>query len=725
MSKVFQEKSGKVIVAEQSGATRALLVEVVRGLGFKDVTGVPSIKDALSMLEVEPIIWCIVPLGADQNENAMHVLQICLQNPELRDLRVSILIEESEMYCLPAAFEKGLISWHQKPFTKDSIKSDFANFIKRLEDYQWDVSLVAGDYLREQLVLNQSYEDLLKFERSLAETYPMRADLLLNCAIPLVKAERKDEAKLMLRRAMLLDPSLEARVNDIAAKYLDGDYKGGAGETDNVLGLERVLVVDSDEAVHKNVKEVLEEIGVKDVEAFVDGEAALKHLEDHPHPSLILQEWRIPKVPGPLFIQRAKSKGAQNVPIIVISSLIQSEDMPFVREMGVAAIVNKPVDRALLLRTLVNTVMQDRAPTDQYALERKIRELLVAKNLKDARELFDHYKSNDKVPVGMKKTMEAEICLASGEFENARNFGIEAIKMNGDSLFALNLLGKALMHLKDYAAAVRCFEKAQSLSPLNIERLCNLAEVQSEMGDVKSAEESLEKAKDVDSGSERVKEAEAKVAVNSGDSERAKKIMKQLDSLSNVVAYMNNQAVSWARAGHVDRGIEQYHKTLRAIPDEKSEVIATVDYNLALAHVRAGQYDEARGYLEKSLEKGLFKVSGKAKSLLARLRRALETGSKIVIRNESHENHHGDSDQSAETTKSAAIPIEAAAKEHRDIVSRISARRGEIGCFMIFNPTTIDTRARVLFDNPPRFNTRRAITREVSMGADKMLKSGS
>ena len=119
------------MVIESSGAARTLLSEVVRGLGFADVTGVPGIKEALGLLEVETIGWLITPVLADPKENGLQLLKLFCSEPSLRGLQISFLVDESELPLLPDAFANGLLSYHFKPFTKDSLTSDLAEFFAK------------------------------------------------------------------------------------------------------------------------------------------------------------------------------------------------------------------------------------------------------------------------------------------------------------------------------------------------------------------------------------------------------------------------------------------------------------------------------------------------------------------------------------------------------------------------------------------------------------------
>ncbi len=144
MDVFFRDRDVKVLVVDPSGASRTLLSEVIRSLGFADVNGVPNLKDALGVLEVEKVRWLITPVFPDQHENLLQVLNLYTSVPELQQLRVSALVEETEMDLLPSCFERGLLSYHKKPFTKDSLNNELKDFLQRYEKFSWRSSLMAG-----------------------------------------------------------------------------------------------------------------------------------------------------------------------------------------------------------------------------------------------------------------------------------------------------------------------------------------------------------------------------------------------------------------------------------------------------------------------------------------------------------------------------------------------------------------------------------------------------
>ena len=87
------------MVVDPSGPVRQLISDTIRtSLGFETVQGRPSIQDMLQSLESESVDWVVLSLAADQPANAMHFLKLCLEHPELRQVRVSLCVEEEEKH---------------------------------------------------------------------------------------------------------------------------------------------------------------------------------------------------------------------------------------------------------------------------------------------------------------------------------------------------------------------------------------------------------------------------------------------------------------------------------------------------------------------------------------------------------------------------------------------------------------------------------------------------
>jgi CheY-like chemotaxis protein len=742
MPSCLENKASKVVVVDPSGPVRQLLVETVRsGLGMASVEGKATIADALQHLEIEHADWLIVPLLADQPANALHLLQIITEHPDLKHVRVSLMVEDSERYVLPAAYELGLLSHHRRPFTKDSLAEELKSLTSKLEENKFNEAETAAGYLRSYLTEAKAHDAQVELEKGLLDVYPGKPEILINLAAPQYHLGKQEAAKQTLAQVAMLDEKLTDQAKDVGKSLFGADFAlptqvdGGGGIS--ILGAKSAIVIDSDDTVSTAVEETLKKLGVASIAKFSDGESAFAHIEKNPEPDLIIMEWRIPKLSGPLLIQRIRHHNFLNVPVVILSSLLKPDDMPLVREMSVAGILAKPINKDLFVPNLIWTMQQERLPTEHQVMERKIGQLLAAGRKDEANPMRATFLADPNVPMARKRVVEAKFAFANQEYQLARDAAIESLKLAGDSIIVLNLLGKTFMHLKDPVSALKCFKKAQDLSPQNIERLCEIAEVQTELGDKKGAEATMEKAVDLDPDSKVVEEAAVKNAIARGDVSTAQKLMGQMDSLNDLVAYMNNKAVAYAKCGHTDEATELYRKTVQSIPEARQDTRIIVQYNLALGMARAGKIEDAaeelRAVIATAKKLKNVKISKKAQALKERIDAAIAKGTEFKLKEDAPSAPKAESAKDGKDDKGGADKGRGADSttqlssddDHKRLMAQVEATRGDICCYLIFNNPSKDARVDSLLAKPPRFTRRDAIAREESMGADKLNKASA
>lgn len=714
----FQDKSARVILVDSSGAVRQLLSEVAKSIGFANSQAVASIQDAHSILETEDVDWIIVPLAADQEVNGFHTLRMMVSFPELKHVHVSLLVDETEMWCLPKAFELGLMSYHMKPFTKDSLTKDLEELLRAFETNDWNGTRTSAEYLRKHLRSTKSVNDLLHLEHALLEMFPGNGKQLLNLAQAQQMNGQTDMAKTTLRQVVAIDPTLKETVDKKATELFgstDLATTGGDGAVGNVLGLGKVIFIDPDESARTTTKAIFQELGVTDIQEFSDGEAAWNFINGGDEPSLIITEWRVPSLTAPLLMQRIRSKGFLRVPIMVQSALIKPTDMPIIREMGVANLILKPAEREQLLKSVIWTVQQDRMPTEQQTLENKIRAYLTARNLSEAEALVARYLAEATISEGRKNVIRAEYAFAKEQYEAARDFAIESLKGTTESIFALNVLGKSLMILRQFEAALKCFQKAQSLSPVNLERLVMMAETQAELGETEAAEETVAKARDIDPDSSTAKEGEVRVALASGSGDAAKKMLGQIEAIGNVISYLNNKAVAHSKCGFMEEGIEIYRKTLDSVPEDKIDVKAVVTYNMALAKIRKGDLADALIDLDLVMAIPGARVAKKAQSLKERLQSSLAANAAFALR----ESDDTPATAPALTTPEGPTNDESKVADAATVAAAaVETTAGDLCCYLVYKASGEDhANLKKILATPPKFKARKAIARAESINS--------
>lgn len=707
----FEAKQLTVLLIEPSSSTRAIIIETLRDHGIAHTTGISEPKDALPILEVEPVDWIITGTYAGDAINAFHLLKLITEHGILLPTRVSLLVRDEEKDLLPTTYSLGLLSHHPKVITKEVLTQEWDQLFARLTEHRYNLALVAADYLRGYLNEICDHPSALMLETELWKTFPEEFKLLENALPHLQELGETERMMRTLQKLKLIYGDTEQdKWEFLKAAYLPDQDVENDGLSYKFL--DSALIVEPDETLHEVFTSILTDFGAENITICTDGEEALAHLSENPNPDVIVQEWRLRKVTGPLFLQKALSNGGTESQFIVHSSLVAGDDIPLVKELGVAQVVEKPAERSSLLKAIVQVIRQDSNPRELEAMARKVRFALRKKDAVEARACLSQYQQSATKNDMTRYALEAECELLDGNFEKAKELGMAAIKTGGHSIFVLNMMGKALSNLGDYQLALKCFEKAQDISPLNFRRLCEIAEVQASLGNTEGAKSAIADAKAIAGEDDPdIATAEVKVAVNSGDLAGAKNLMSQLDSLDTVVASLNNQAVALARCGRYEDSYAQYKKTIESIPDDRPQIQAAVQYNLGLAYTRGELYEDALATFVP-LTQLKSKVGDKARSLTARLKKAIENGTKIVLSTASAPKAASETDEGG-----ATLPDDKLSPNPGEVEAHLIVKKGSLCCFQIFSPAEPHAKTEKWLANTPRFAVRRSFSRSTQPNA--------
>lgn len=679
---MLEEKTAKVFVVE-SATIRGQIIESLKKHGFAGTVGFATAKEALKAMEVETPGWIICNILPEEEVNAFHLLRLCINFYQFKNTRISFLIDESEEHFLLPAFELGLFSYLMKPFNKDS----FENWIKKLttsaKAYREKDSLVSADFLREILRQKERYAPWLELEKRLTTLNPGIAKPLLHMALPQYKLGEREKAYQILDQIKILDRSMHKEADELKELFIKEDKENGiedglgqasSGAAVGVikqLGIKSCLVVDSDQSQLDIMQKLLTGIGVEDIRLYLNGEPLLQEV-DELKPDLILMDWQLAVIPGPILIQRMREKNI-SAPIVITSSVLNDNDAAFIKEFGVSAVVNKPVEEHELLEKLVWAVQENKYPQEYSATDYKFRMAVEQNDVKTAREMGKKMLSYEGVSEENIKRVMATLAYLDNDFEKAKDLAIQALRCRNDNIFTLSILGKIFLKLKNTQSALFCFEKAQFLSPLNITRLCQLAELNIDLGNGEEAKDIVVSASDLDNENHTVQEITTKVALATGDADLAKETMGKLQSFTNVVSFLNNKAVAYAQNNEIPESIKLYHNALNALPYEQINVKATVSFNLAMAHVRAHEYEEAKIILQKALALGDVKLKGKISNLLSKTESAISGGKKLRFADQK-ENIGGD-----QHNIEAEVTIES-----ENTASAIEIQPGDVCCYLLY-----------------------------------------
>ena len=114
-----------------------------------------------------------------------------------------------------------------------------------------------------------------------------------------------------------------------------------------------ILVVQEHPLEARILKDFLQDHYLANVSVARDGEEALRILmTEGYHPDLILLDLKLSKLGGHEAVQRIRRKIAPKVPIVVMSTSRNPDDVSFAYALGVNAYVEKPLKIEDLERTM-------------------------------------------------------------------------------------------------------------------------------------------------------------------------------------------------------------------------------------------------------------------------------------------------------------------------------------------------------------------------------------
>ncbi|MFW7381873.1 MAG: tetratricopeptide repeat protein [Oligoflexus sp.] len=236
------------------------------------------------------------------------------------------------------------------------------------------------------------------------------------------------------------------------------------------------------------------------------------------------------------------------------------------------------------IKKLVREVRSEEAKYDQDEIDEKVNQ---------AYQRYPH-DLNVQLEYGNLK-------LRQDELEIAKIMAIEVIRRNPLNLRASNLLSRVYMKQGFWAKALEILQQADSLSPMNGERLMIIGDAYYGKGDLDQALSYYEKAKAVDeSMAAKANRGIGQIKLQQGHLEDALALLGQSASEEEAAGYFNNAAVIAVKQGELDQALKLYDTALRAL--QTNRLKPTIYNNIALTFRRLGQTQEAEKYLQKVLK---------------------------------------------------------------------------------------------------------------------------
>ncbi len=712
LKKLFEAKDASIIVAHPTNSLRSQITSTLKTLGFKTVNGAAEINDIVRLLGEEPKpqarpVWILTTLYPEDKANALQLGRLLRETDELNKTFWSLIAAQEDSYVLPLAIEQGLLSWHpvDQFSAVEAIKNEITSLIDVSTRHEYNPDLVALHYARLHLRNTQAYDRLLKLTGAMVELKPENGEFLYCYADALALNKQIDAAKRYATKALWMDKSLMQRVADLKdkdqANLFNRDEIATLEQTGTsvlgAFGLSRCVIVDPDDAARTHLRNALDGLGIKDVTEFEDGESAWDYIRDHHAGTILIMEWKLPKLSGTALLQRMHQKGIHDMPVIISSAQLGPQDRGLLEELGSGVLLQKPLSIEALDTHIRVAVKEENLPSSFKGIIRKVRTLLRQNNVSAAKKLWIASTKDILVPGPHRKVMDAEIMLAEARLEDAYLEAQAAAKLGATGAYFFNLLGKIAFALGDFDSSAEWFDKANKEVSINIQRLADLATVELHRGDTERASEMASSAERIDANNPRVVETKAMVAIEKGNLDEAAAMMAQLNDLMDIVAHLNNRAVALAWKGDHDRGIALYREALAAAPKGQAQnqksFAPFVTYNMALALARKGDLAAAEkmaGSIDPlSISSMDGRLSVKVGGFQKRLKDAMKTGKKLDI----------DTPKTSEMSKQRILKIMKTTETGDAKATSLLKELKVLG--------NIDYRALKMVEKPLRFNARK------------------
>ncbi len=648
----LSDKNARIITVHPSNTIRQLLNQDLRSRGYHDVLGISDLSELLVLLETQSIHWVITTPALEAKVNAFQLLKLASEDIQYIDMRISLLLDEKiDPLLLSKAFELGLLSYHERIQSKLDIEIEMKILFERMQYCQGALDLIAAEYLRSLLTIEQRASDLLRFEKTLFPLHRGNLDLSFRLAEAQLRAGEKATAAQLLSQIAVIDPDKNKEITHLWERFEKGTFvplKDIAPGRSDMIGVNHVMIIDPDSRAREETKRLLTHLGIPRIEDHSDSTKALSSLASGERPEVILFEWKSQPLSGPIFAQKVRDLVGFGVPLTVISQDLEEKDNPILREMGVTSRIKKPLESGQFYRDFLWLVHEHRVPTEPYIILQKIKQAMADLDYEEMAKLTRKYMDSDKCSNADKCLLQAELSYFRGHYSASRDMALNTLKSGMINVEILNTLGKSLMKMRDFETALRCFETADMVSPNNVRRVCNIAESRLELGQFQAYKTSLDQAKDLDPDGEAVQELELKGALVEKDGAKAQSLMQSLKSLLTILSFTNNRAIALIRTSHFDEGIDLYREALAAVPRDQVEIKGSLQYNLALALARLNRLEESRHLIMISETDKVAKVAQKSRGLLKRVAKAIASGEKFLVNQEPQFNATGGQEDSGD-----------------------------------------------------------------------------
>ena len=292
-----------------------------------------------------------------------------------------------------------------------------------------------------------------------------------------------------------------------------------------------------------------------------------------------------------LFCQRLRSMGGHRfTPLIVVDSPITPAHLARGSEYTFFRIVDK-TGHETVLQSALNALAAELARPS--ALRQSLNRIASAwQNGQDGEvehileECYQTFNDDEEVLVEY-----GSLCLKKGRLEKAEKVFAKLVNRPSQSLRVANFLARVELKNGNVTGALSILDRANLMSPGNLDRLVLMGDAFRIQGSLTDAEEKYEEALELDDSHGDAKKGMGLVALSQGETDRAIEFFRGTCSEEETVGFFNNTAVLAVKRAQFDQAEHLYNAAIGVVAGSK--IRAKVHFNLGLMYRRWSRPSDA------------------------------------------------------------------------------------------------------------------------------------
>ena len=354
--------------------------------------------------------------------------------------------------------------------------------------------------------------------------------------------------------------------------------------------VKRFLVAGGDEESQTEIRGILSNMRISSVSMAVDGEEALSYLEPKDI-QFIIVFWTGGTMPGPVFVQKVKERGAfRDVPILILSQKLSKDEARLTAELEIHNVLPWPVEAEHIQEKLEKMRKKEEEMPESLRKLRQASGFIAEGKLDEAMNLVK-VASVDKSQEKLTQTMLGEINLLMKNYRDAEDVLKNVVAQNDSFIPAKQLLARAFSKNGNSQEAINMLKQLAAYSPLSMPTLLGLGSAYYAAGNLDESEESYQKVVKMDPTNQQANTGLGAISFEKGNLDAAKEYLGNVEDTTEMMRTLNNVGVGLVNAGKFDEGIQSYNAAIEVLNGNDNYQI--ILYNLGLGYKKSGKFQEA------------------------------------------------------------------------------------------------------------------------------------